>query len=69
MEGEYIPSPLSLPVSLPEISLFIVSMLFLFGTEGGWHVCLKFVCGGTYLACKIALEQGLALNFGGGRGG
>jgi acetoin utilization deacetylase AcuC-like enzyme len=27
---------------------------------------LKIVCGGTYLACKIALDQGLALNFGGG---
>ena len=27
---------------------------------------LKTVCGGTYLACKIALEQGFGINLGGG---
>lgn len=27
---------------------------------------LKVACGGTYLACKIALEQGLGMNLGGG---
>ncbi len=33
-----------------------------------WYIFkkLKVACGGTYLACKIALEQGIGMNLGGG---
>lgn len=53
MESHYLPSPVSLPISLLEIILFVVSMLFLFEIGGRYRLWLGSLLL-LLVACSIA---------------